>query len=60
MMTRAGMSRPLVFPMKRDLKEDIVFNVLRTMGCSRKDLESYLNPPKGSSSAIAGSSGEES
>lgn len=42
-MTRAGMARPAVFPMKRDLAEDIVLGVGRTIGLNRKELEHLLN-----------------
>ena len=50
-MTRPGMLRPVVFPMKNDLREGIVFGILRTMGTTKSDLEDYLNPPKKSTSS---------
>lgn len=45
-MTQVGYSRPVVIPMKRDLKEDIILSNLRTMGINRKSFELILNPPK--------------
>jgi len=48
-MTRAGMFRPVVFPMKNDLREDIVLGVLRTMQRSKKELLAFLSPAKSSS-----------
>jgi predicted RNA binding protein YcfA (HicA-like mRNA interferase family) len=45
-MTRSGLRRPVVIPKKRDLKEDIVLSVGRTIGLSRKDIEARLNPKK--------------
>ena len=38
-MTKPGIARPAVFPMKRDLKEDIVLGVGRTIGINRKQFE---------------------
>jgi hypothetical protein len=43
-MTRPGLSRPIVIPKKRDLKEDIVLSIGRTLGLKRKDIEARLNP----------------
>jgi len=45
-MTRPGLSRPVVIPQKPDLKEDIVLSVGRTLGLKRKDIEARLNPKK--------------
>ena len=45
------MLRPVVFPMKNDLREGIVFGILRTMGTTKMDLGDYLNPPKKSTSS---------
>lgn len=45
-MTRPGLRRPVVIPKKRDLKEDIVLSVGRTLGLTRKDIEARLNPKK--------------
>jgi hypothetical protein len=41
-MTKAGMARPVVIPKKRDLKEDIVLSVGRTLGLNRKQMEERL------------------
>ena len=45
-MTRPGLRRPVVIPKKRDLKEDIVLSVGRTIGLNRKEMEARLNPQK--------------
>lgn len=43
-MTKPGMVRPVVFPKKKTLGEDIVLNICRTIGIKKKDLEEFLNP----------------
>ena len=43
-MTKPGMVRPVVFPKKKALGEDIVLNICRTIGIKKKDLEEFLNP----------------
>ena len=45
-MTAPGAARPVVIPMKRELKEDIVLGVARTIGMSRSDLEEYIRHSK--------------
>jgi predicted RNA binding protein YcfA (HicA-like mRNA interferase family) len=45
-MTKEGLARPAVFPMKKDLKEDIVLGVGRTLGINRKQIEEHLNQKK--------------
>ncbi|MEY2539312.1 MAG: hypothetical protein QOG67_3052 [Verrucomicrobiota bacterium] len=45
-MTRPGLRRPVVIPKKRDLKEDIVLSVGRTLGLKRKEIEGRLDPKK--------------
>jgi predicted RNA binding protein YcfA (HicA-like mRNA interferase family) len=45
-MVRPGMSRPVVIPKKKGLKEDIVLGVGRTIGLNRKQIEAALNPKK--------------
>jgi len=45
-MTRPGLRRPVVIPKKRDLKEDVVLSVGRTLGLSRKEIEARLDPKK--------------
>lgn len=42
-MVRDGMYRPVVFPMKRGLKEDIVLGVARTIGITAKQMRAYLD-----------------
>ena len=37
-MTKPGLSRPIVIPRKRDLKEDIVLSVAKTLGLTRKQI----------------------
>jgi predicted RNA binding protein YcfA (HicA-like mRNA interferase family) len=41
-MVRDGMARPIVIPKKKDLKEDIVLGIGRTLGLKRKELEERL------------------
>jgi predicted RNA binding protein YcfA (HicA-like mRNA interferase family) len=50
-MTKKGIARPVVIPMKRDLKEDIVLGVGRTLGLSRQDILDRLNPRSGKKAA---------
>jgi predicted RNA binding protein YcfA (HicA-like mRNA interferase family) len=45
-MTKPGLSRPVVIPKKKDLAEDIVLSVGRTLGLSRKAIEERLNPKR--------------
>jgi hypothetical protein len=42
-MTKKGLHRPVVIPKKRDLGEDIVLSVGRTLGLNRKQIEERLN-----------------
>ena len=46
-MVRPGLARPVVIPKKKDLSEDIVLSVGRTLGLTRKEIEQRLNPKKG-------------
>ncbi len=41
-----GSRRPVASPKKRDLKEDVVLSVGRTLGLSRKEIEARLDPKK--------------
>jgi hypothetical protein len=41
-MVRPGMARPVVFPKKRGLKEDIVFGVARTLGITKDVMREKL------------------
>ena len=50
-MTKPGMTRPVVIPKKRGLKEDIVLGVGRTIGLDRKALDSKLTLKNKGSSA---------
>jgi predicted RNA binding protein YcfA (HicA-like mRNA interferase family) len=45
-MARAGAARPVVIPMKNNLKEDIVKSVARTIGMSQAELTKYVRQPK--------------
>ena len=38
-MTKPGTARPVVIPMRKGLKEDIVMTVVRAIGMTRSDLE---------------------
>ena len=43
-MTKPGISRPVVIPKRNDLKETIVFNVAKkTLGLSRKEIIARLH-----------------
>jgi hypothetical protein len=46
-MTRAGMARPIVIKMDKDLGEDTVRTNLRTLGLSRKEFERLLEIVRG-------------
>ena len=52
-MTRPGLHRPVVIPKKRDLKEDIVLNVGRTIGLTAKQVKERLDPKKAATKAKA-------
>lgn len=41
-MTKPGMARPVVIPMKRDLSENISLGIARTLGIARSELERFL------------------
>ena len=43
-MTKPGLSRPVVIPRKNNLTEDIVLSVGRTLGLNRKQLLDRLYP----------------
>lgn len=45
-MRRSGAPRPVVIPMKKHLKEDIVLSVAKTIEMSRQELEDYIRNPK--------------
>jgi predicted RNA binding protein YcfA (HicA-like mRNA interferase family) len=45
-MVKPGLARPIVIPKKRDLGEDIVLSVIRTLGLNRKALEEYFDKAK--------------
>lgn len=45
-MVRPGMARPVVFPKKKDLKEDIVLSVGRTMGLTSKQMRERVEGKK--------------
>lgn len=42
-MVRDGMFLPIVIPMKKDLKEDIVLSCARTLGITSKQLRALLD-----------------
>jgi len=42
-MVREGLSRPVVIPMKSNLKEDIVLGILRTIGLSKAEFLKRLH-----------------
>ncbi len=37
-MTKPGLSRPIVIPRKRELKEDIILSIAKTLGLTRKQI----------------------
>jgi hypothetical protein len=41
-MTRAGMVRPVIIKMDRDLGEDIIRSNMRTLKLTRKEFERFL------------------
>ncbi len=45
-MKRPGLLRPVVIPAKRDLREDVVLSVDRTIGLNRKEIERRLSRKK--------------
>ena len=51
-MTRPGLTRPVVFKMVKDLHEDVVLGVARTLGISRKELEAQLDAVGGKKKEI--------
>lgn len=42
-MVRKGLSRPVVIPKKRNLKEDIVLGILRTIGLNKTEFLKRLH-----------------
>lgn len=42
-MVRDGMARPIVIPMKKGLKEDIVLGIAKTLGITNTDMRSMLD-----------------
>lgn len=46
-MIKEGIARPVVIPRKKDLKEDIVLSVARTLGLDRKGILARLDQIKG-------------
>ena len=51
-MTKPGLNRPIVIPRKRNLKEDIVLSIAKTLGLTRKSILERLD---GKRAATAGS-----
>lgn len=45
-MTKPGTARPVVLKMAKDLSEDIVLSVARTIGLKRRDILDRLTPTK--------------
>ena len=37
-MTKPGLNRPIVIPRKRDLKEDVILSIAKTLGLTRKQI----------------------
>jgi hypothetical protein len=46
-MTRAGLGRPVIIKMDKDLGEDIIRGNMRTSGLSRKEFERLLGIVRG-------------
>jgi predicted RNA binding protein YcfA (HicA-like mRNA interferase family) len=53
-MVKAGMSRPVVIKMVRDLGDDLLSSCCRTMGITRKTLDARLNEIRGHKKATRG------
>lgn len=47
MMVKAGMNRPVVIKMDRDLGDDLLASCCRTLGINRKTLDGLLNELRG-------------
>jgi predicted RNA binding protein YcfA (HicA-like mRNA interferase family) len=45
-MVKPGLARPVVFPKKNGLSEDIVLGVGRTLGLNRREIEQLLTRKK--------------
>jgi predicted RNA binding protein YcfA (HicA-like mRNA interferase family) len=45
-MTKPGLARPIVIPRKKELKEDIVLSVARTLKLTKKEIETRLKRGK--------------
>lgn len=45
-MTRTNLVRPVVIPMRNNLKETIVFNIAKTLGLSNKEMRERLSRKK--------------
>lgn len=46
-MTRAGLARPVIIKMDKDMGEDIIRNNMRTLGLTRKEFERLLAVVRG-------------
>jgi len=46
-MTKAGMARPVIIKMDKDLGEDIVRSNIRTLGLTRREFEDLLSRVRG-------------
>ena len=46
-MTKAGIARPVIIKMDRDLGEDVVRSNIRTLGLSRQEFEGLLAKIRG-------------
>jgi hypothetical protein len=46
-MTKAGIARPVIIKMDRDMGEDIVRSNIRTLGLSRQEFEELLAKIRG-------------
>lgn len=45
-MTKPGLSRPVVIPRKKNLKEDVVLGIGRTLGLNRRQIIEMLGRQK--------------
>ena len=45
-MTKPGLTRPVVIPRKKNLKEDIVLGIGRTLGLNRREIIKRLGRHK--------------
>lgn len=53
-MNKAGLARPIVIQMKKDLHESVIRTSLRTLGATKEELLAFLSPGHESKAATVG------